>query len=53
MVSTENKKILNYIFGFIKKNVVMVIAFFAAFVTSFIVPIDNEYAGYFDFKTLT
>ena len=38
---------------FVKKNIVMVIAFFAALSTSFIVPIDAEYIGYFDFKTLT
>ena len=38
---------------FAKKNIVMVIAFFAALSTSFIVPIDAEYIGYFDFKTLT
>ena len=40
------------IWGFLKKNVVMVIAFFAALVTSFFVPVDKEYLGYFDFKTL-
>ena len=39
--------------GFIKKNAVVCIAFLAAVITSFIVPIDNEYAGYFDYKTLT
>ena len=39
--------------GFIKKNVVMVIAFFAALITCFIVPVDREYINYFDFKTLT
>ena len=38
--------------GFIKKNAVMVIAFFAALITSFFVPVDKEYIGYFDFKTL-
>ena len=38
---------------FIKKNIVMCIAFFAAFITSFIVPIDKSYLGYFDVKTLT
>ncbi len=43
----------NNIISFIKKNIVMVIAFFAALVTSFIVPVDKEYIGYFDFKTLT
>ena len=39
--------------SFIKKNIVMCIAFFAALITSFIVPIDKEYFGYFDVKTLT
>ncbi len=38
---------------FIKKNTVMVIALLAAVVTSFIIPPDSEYLGYFDFKTLT
>ncbi|MBR2973018.1 MAG: citrate transporter [Clostridia bacterium] len=37
---------------FVKKNTVMVIAFFAALMTSFLIPIDSEYLGYFDFKTL-
>lgn len=41
------------IIGFIKKNAVMVIAFFAAAFTTVLVPIDGEYIGYFDFKTLT
>ena len=40
-------------FSFIKKNIVAAIAFAAAAVTSIFVPIDREYAGYFDFKTLT
>ncbi len=39
--------------GFIKKNAVMCIAFVAAIVTSIIIPIDKEYVGYFDYKTLT
>ena len=38
---------------FIKKNVVMVIAFVLALVTSLIVPPDREYLSYFDYKTLT
>ncbi len=38
---------------FIKNNAVMVIAFLAAAITSVIVPIDQEYLGYFDFKTLS
>ena len=38
---------------FARKNAVMLIAFFAALVTSIIVPPDSEYIGYFDFKTLT
>ena len=39
--------------GFIKKNVVMMVAFFAALVTCFIVPPDQAYLDYFDVKTLT
>lgn len=38
---------------FIKKNVVMEIAFMAAVVTAFFVPVDKEYINYFDFKTLS
>ncbi len=41
------------IMTFIGKNTVMVIAFFAAVLTSFFVPPDGQYIGYFDFKTLT
>ena len=39
--------------AFIKKNAVVLIAFTAALITSFIVPPDKEYVEYFDFKTLT
>ncbi|MBE7021973.1 MAG: citrate transporter [Ruminococcaceae bacterium] len=39
--------------NFIKKNTVMVIALLAAIVTCFFVPVDKDYLGYFDFKTLT
>lgn len=50
----ESVKNLNlHISAFIKKNAVMCIALLAAVVTSFIVPIDKEYIGYFDYKTLT
>lgn len=45
--------ILQKLIGFIKKNTVTVVAFLAAVITSIIVPIDKEYIGYFDFKTLT
>ena len=41
------------ILGFVKKNTVLCIALLAALVTSFIVPPDSAYLGYFDFKTLT
>ena len=41
------------IISFAKTNAVVIIAAFAAFVTSFIVPPDREYLGYFDWKTLT
>lgn len=39
--------------SFVKKNVVMVVAMLAAAVTCFLVPPDEAYLGYFDFKTLT
>ncbi len=39
--------------SFIKKNVVMCVAFAAALITCLFVPVDNEYLGYFDVKTLT
>ncbi len=41
------------IMGFVKKNTVMVIAFFCAVITMFFVPVDKEYITYFDFKTLS
>ena len=41
------------VLGFVKANAVVLIAAVAAVVTSFIVPPDKEYLGYFDFKTLT
>ena len=37
----------------LKSNIVTVIAFACAVVTSFIIPPDGEYIGYFDFRTLT
>jgi Na+/H+ antiporter NhaD/arsenite permease-like protein len=43
----------NRIVPFVKKNAVMCIAFLAAIITSFIIPIDKEYLDYFDYKTLT
>ena len=39
--------------GFVKKNIVMVIAMAAAVLTCFIVPPDKAYWDYFDVKTLT
>ena len=37
----------------VKKNAVMCIALVAAIATSIIIPVDKEYLGYFDYKTLT
>lgn len=37
---------------FVKENTVLIIAILAALTTSFIIPPDKEYIGYFDFKTL-
>ena len=39
--------------NFAKKNIVMLIALCAAVVTSFIIPPDEVYISYFDFKTLS
>ncbi len=51
----EVKKIglLGRAFGFTRKNPVLSIAFFAALVTGFVVPVDEKYIEYFDFRTLT
>lgn len=38
---------------FFKNNVVMTVAFFAALITSFFIPVDKYYIEYFDFKTLS
>lgn len=43
---------MKMILGFIRKNTVMVIAFVAAAITAFIVPPDEKYLAYFDYKTL-
>ena len=47
------KKCGSSVLAFVRKNTVMVIAVFAAAITSIFVPVDKEYIGYFDFKTLT
>ncbi len=44
---------INRIYAFIKKNIVMFIALIAALATAIAVPPDEQYADYFDFKTLT
>ncbi len=46
-------KMISFVTGFVKKNVVMTVALIAAVVTSLFVPVDREYLGYFDLKTLT
>ena len=46
-------RIENALMTFVKNNVVLLVAAFAAAVTSVIVPPDKEYLSYFDFKTLT
>ena len=51
-VSIDVHAAVSGVMGFVKKNAVMVIAFFAALVTMIFVPIDSEYANYFDYKTL-
>ena len=39
--------------GFVKKNVVMLVALVLAVITCFLVPPDGQYLQYFDFKTLS
>lgn len=53
METTVSKSFASKLVAFIKKNIVMVIAFFAAVITSIFVPVDKEYLNYFDYKTLT
>ena len=45
-------KVKNAIINFAKKEVVLSIAIIATIITMFFVPIDKEYLGYFEFKTL-
>ena len=49
----KNTHIAANVLNFVKKNVVLCVAIFAAAITSLIVPPDAEYLGYFDLKTLT
>ena len=54
--SKHNTVLFRYAKGiieFLKKNIVMTVAFSAAAITSIVVPVDKEYLGYFDLKTLT
>lgn len=53
MNKIKSNKIFQAIVSFVRKNTVVVIAILAAVITSFIVPVDAEYLGYFDYKTLT
>ena len=47
------KKMLEELFMFFKANVVMTVALCAALLTSIVVPVDIQYLGYFDVKTLS
>ncbi len=46
-------KVVKFLFAFFKKNAVLCIATIAALITCCIVPPDEKYLSYFDFKTLT
>ncbi len=46
-------KLIKTIAEFFRKNIVMTVAFAAALLTCIFVPVDREYLGYFDLKTLT
>ena len=45
--------LLRPFFAFLRKNVVLTVAAVAALLTTFAVPVDRAYLGYFDWKTLT
>lgn len=47
------KKIVHSIIAFEKKNVVMCIALVLSIVTMFLIPVDQEYLKYIDYKTIT
>ena len=47
------KKMLEELLMFFKANVVMTVALCAALLTSIVVPVDMQYLGYFDVKTLS
>ena len=51
-IASEGKRPARFL-AFVKKNAVAVIAFFAALVTTLIVPPDKAYLDYLDYKTLT
>lgn len=53
VVANKNLHYSSSLIPFVKKNVVMVIALVLALITSFIVPPDEKYLSYFDYKTLT
>ena len=50
LIKAQGAKVI--IKHFVKENTVLIIAILAALTTSFIIPPDKEYIGYFDFKTL-
>lgn len=52
-MSEKIVKFTSRIKTFIIKNAVTCIAFVAAVITMFFVPVDKEYLSYFDYKTLT
>ena len=49
----DKQHLLLKIGKFVKKNMVMLIAMLAAFITCFFIPPDSAYLEYFDVKTLT
>ncbi len=50
---TVKSSALSKIWAFMRKNPVLSISFFAALITTFIIPVDKKYIDYFDYKTLT
>ena len=47
------RKTLEKLIAFFRANIVMTVALYAALLTSILVPVDAQYLGYFDVKTLS
>lgn len=52
-MTTQKSNFCSSVLVFLKSNVVMCVALVAAVITSVIIPVDREYLGYIDLKTIS